>query len=606
MGELRGWLEVYAKALFRSLPLVWTAAPQEILVLMVVILLQGFLPAVSVWITKLVIDTVTAELSSGRALGWNIVLPLVAGWVGALLLETLLDPWRTALQGNLNDKLTAHMSLMLMRKADTLPDLSRFEDAEFYDELQLLQEQVSYQPLNLLENLVELGRSFVTLVVMVGLLIPLAFWIPLVIAIATIPQVVVSAQYGKAIWLTLFENSPQARRMKYYTSVMLTDTYAKETRLFQLGSFFIERYLQAFHSLHNSMRHLRGKQAFWSSSLAVLSTLGNGFAFYWVVQKAFRGELSPGSVLLFVQSLTYFQQNLAGFVGNGLELLENVLYMQQFFNFLDSTSPMLLTVPGEKTPNPIRSGITFENVYFRYPDAQGWAVKNISFTLHPGETVAIVGENGAGKTTLVKLLTRLYDPTKGRILVDGIDLKHLNLEKWRQQIAGVFQDFGRYALTLGENIALSNLQALEHRDLLRYAIEKADVVRLVAQFPTGEDTPLGKQFSGTELSGGEWQKLALARAFVRQEAQILLLDEPTAALDPRSEYELYLRFVELAEGKTTILITHRLASVRMAQRILVLKAGRLIEDGTHQKLLQHDGEYTALWNMQIQQYGITE
>ncbi|UKO96636.1 ABC transporter ATP-binding protein [Nostoc sp. UHCC 0870] len=606
MSDLRVWFEVYTKALFRSLPLVWTAAPKEIFVLIVLTLLQGFLPAVSIWITKLVVDTVATELSAGRVLGWTILLPLVGGWVGALLLETLLDPWRTALQGNLNDKLMAHMSLKLMRKADTLPDLSRFEDAEFYDELQLLQEQINYQPLNLLENLVELGRSLVTLVVMVALLIPLTFWIPLVIAIATIPQVVVSAQYGKAIWLTLFENSPQARRMKYYTSVMLSDTYAKETRLFQLGSFFIDRYLQAFQSLHNSMRHLRGKQAFWSSSLAILSTLGNGFAFYWVVQKAFQGELSAGSVLLFVQSLTYFQQNLGEFVGNGLELFENVLYMEQFFAFLDSTSPMLLSVPGEKIPNPIRKGITFEKVYFRYPDAKGWAVKNISFTLHPGETVAIVGENGAGKTTLVKLLTRLYDPNKGRILVDGVDLKNLNLEQWRQQIAGVFQDFGRYSLTLGENIALGNLKALENRDLLRYAVEKADIVKLVEQFPTGEDTPLGKQFSGTELSGGQWQKLALARAFVRKQAQILLLDEPTAALDPRSEYELYLRFVELAEGKTTILITHRLASVRMAHRILVLKDGRLIEDGTHQELLQHGGEYTALWNMQVQQYGITE
>jgi ATP-binding cassette subfamily B protein len=530
----------------------------------------------------------------------------IEGWVGALLLTTLLDPWRTALQGNLNDKLMAHMSLMLMRKANTLPDLSRFEDSQFYDELQLLQERVGYQPLNLLENLVELGRSLVTVVVMVALLIPLGFWIPLVIAIATIPQVVVSTQYGKTIWLTLFENSPQARRMEYYTSVMLTDTYAKETRLFQLGSFFIERYLQAFRSLYQTMSHLRGKQAFWSSSLAILSTLGNGFAFYWVVQQAFRGQLSPGSVLLFVQSLTYFQQNLEGLVGNWLEIFENALFMQQFFNFLDSTSPMLLSVPGDKIPNPIRSGITFDKVYFRYPDAKGWALKNVSFTLQPGETVAIVGENGAGKTTIVKLLTRLYDPTKGRILVDGIDLKNLNLEQWRQQIAAVFQDFGRYALTLGENIALGNLQALEHRDLLRYAIEKTDIAKLIAQFPTGEDTPIGKQFSGTELSGGQWQKLALARAFVRQEAQILLLDEPTAALDPRSEYELYLRFVELTKGKTTILITHRLASVRMAHRILVLKAGRLIEDGTHQELLQHGGEYTALWNMQVQQYGIAE
>ncbi|QHG15711.1 ABC transporter ATP-binding protein [Nostoc sp. ATCC 53789] len=604
MSDLRVWLAGYTKALFRSLPLLWTAAPREIVLLIAVTVLQGFLPAISVWITKLVVDTVATALISGRELGYATLAPLVAGWVGALLLESLLYPWVLALQGNLNDKLTAHISLLLMRKADTFSDLSRFEDSLFYDELQLLQQQVGYKPLNLLENLVESGRSLVTLIVIVWLLVPLAFWIPLVIAIATIPQIVVSSQYGKAIWLNLFENSPQARRMEYYTSVMLTDTYAKEIRLFKLGSFFIERYLQAFQSLHQSMRYLRDKQAFWSSSLAILSTLGNGFSFYWVVQKAFKGEFSPGSVLLFVQSLTYFQNNLERLVANWLDLFENILYMQQFFNFLDSPIPMLLSVPGEKVPTPIRSGITFEKVDFYYPDGR-LALQDISFTLFPGQTVAIVGENGAGKTTLVKLLTRLYDPTQGCILVDGIDLRNLNLEQWRQQIAGVFQDFGHYALTLGENIALGNLAALEHPDILKYAIEKADIVKLVDHFPTKEATPLGKQFGGTELSGGQWQKLALARAFVRQEAQVLLLDEPTAALDPRSECDLYLRFIELAEGKTTILITHRLASVRIADRILVLKSGHLIEDGTHQELLQRGGEYTALWNMQAKQYGIS-
>jgi len=605
MDDFRFGFKDYTRALFRSLPLLWTAAPKEMLFLIAVTLLQGVLPAISVWITKLVVDTVATALTSGKELGNAILLPLVAGWVLALLLQTLLYPWLFALQGNLNDKLTAHISLLLMRKADTFPDLSRFEDSQFYDELQLLQEQVSYKPLNLLENLVELGRSLVTLIVIIGLLAPLAFWIPLVIAIATIPQIVVSSQYGKAIWLTLFENSPHARRMQYYTSVMLTDTYAKEIRLFKLGSFFMERYLQAFESLHQSMRYLRGKQAFWSSSLAILSTLGNGFSFYWVVQKAFRGDFTPGSVLLFVQSLTYFQNNLEGFVGNWLDLFENVLYMQKFFNFLDSPIPMPLSIPGEKIPTPIRSGITFEKVDFCYPDGR-LALKDISFTLYSGQTVAIVGENGAGKTTLVKLLTRLYDPTTGSILVDGIDLRNFNLEQWRQQIAGVFQDFGHYALTLGENIALGNLAALESPDILKYAVEKADIVKLVEHFPTREDTPLGKQFGGTELSGGQWQKLALARAFVRKEAQLLLLDEPTAALDPRSEYDLYLRFIELAEGKTTILITHRLASVRMAHRILVLKAGRLIEDGTHQELLQRGGEYTTLWNMQAQHYGISD
>lgn len=230
---------------------------------------------------------------------------------------------------------------------------------------------------------------------------------------------------------------------------------------------------------------------------------------------------------------------------------------------------------------------------------------DVSFVLHPGETVALVGENGAGKTTLVKLLTRLYDPTAGSILVDGVDLRELNLDTWRRQIAVVFQDFGRYSLTLAENVALGDIEALDDNSQRTLtAFKKAGLTELLEKFPQKEDTPLGKQFGGTELSGGEWQKLALARAFFREKAQLLILDEPTAALDPRSEYEVYRRFVELAQGKTTLLITHRLASVRMADRILVLKAGRLIEQGTHQELLQSGGEYATLWNMQVQQYGL--
>ena len=230
-------------------------------------------------------------------------------------------------------------------------------------------------------------------------------------------------------------------------------------------------------------------------------------------------------------------------------------------------------------------------------------MSDVTFTLKPGETVALVGENGAGKTTLVKLLSRLYDPTKGSILVDGVNLKELDLETWRQYIAVVFQDFGCYAFTLAENIALGDIKALDDQAKLGRAIQRTGIAKLVEALPAGEHTSLGKQFGGIELSGGEWQKIALARAFIREEAQILILDEPTAALDPRSEYEIYRHFLELDRGKTTLLITHRLASARMADRILVLKSGHLIEEGTHKELLQFGGEYAALWNMQVKQYG---
>jgi len=564
--------------------------------------LQGTIPAVSVWITKQVVDTVAAALNQGRELGSGALGSLVTAWVGALLLGALLEPWVTAAQGNLYEKLTAQLNLLLMRKAEQLPDLSRFEDPCFYDELQYIQQQVVRQPLNILTALSFGGRGLLTVATMLWLLTPMGWWLPILILTTTLPQAYISLRLQRKVVEMTLGQSPQTRRMQYCASVMLTDTYAKEVRLFRLSPFLISRYLEAFQELYQAMCYLRGQQARWSASLAVVSTVGNAFAFFWVVQQAFQGLISPGSVLVLVQALSYIQQNLPVLIQTSTQLYEILLYMERLFCFLGSKPAMLVRFPGQPVPDPIRSGIAFDAVHFCYPDGRS-ALAGVSFTLHPGETVALVGENGAGKTTIVKLLARLYDPTAGTIWVDGKDLKHLELEAWRRQIAVVFQDFGRYAFTLGENIALGDLQALDDLEHLRLTEQRAGIAELVERLPEGYRTPLSKQFGGTELSGGEWQKLALARAFLREEAQILILDEPTAALDPKSQYEVYRRFTELARGKTTLLITHQLASVRMADRILVLKNRHLIEEGTHKELLRQGGEYAALWDIQAKQYG---
>jgi len=604
MDKLRELLYLtsdYVKNGLRTLSLLWSAAPKETVFVTLFVILQGLLPAASISISRLVVDKATTSLMESRELELLSIGILVAGWVGALLLEVILTPWMQALQGNLNDKLTAHLSVLLMNKANSFPDLSRFEDSKFYDELQLLQEQLHYQPFNLLQSLAEGGRSLVTLSSMVVLLAPLGAWIPILVIVAILPQMIVSLKYETQIWLTLFKNSPQSRRMQYCTSVLLTDTYAKEVRLFELGSFFVRQYLSAFRVQHRAMYHLRTQQALWGSGLAFMSTIGNGSAFYWVVRQAFRGRIGPGSILLFLEALSNLQRNLEYLLIMALNLYEIMLYMQHLFQFIDSQLPRQLHIPGLPVSNPMISGITFNNVYFYYADDRP-ALTNVSFTITPGKIVAIVGENGAGKTTSIKLLLRMYDPVAGNIFVDGVDLKELNLEEWRYQIAAVFQDFGRYALTLGENIALGDLKRFEHPEELKYAIQKAGISELVEKLVEKENTLLGKQFGGTELSGGEWQKLALARAFVRRDAQLLILDEPTAALDPRSEYEVYQHFTELSKGKTTLLVTHRLASVRMADCILVMKKGCLVETGTHEELLNYGGEYASLWEMQAKQY----
>ena len=592
----------YGKTFLRSFPLLWTAAPQEVTFLIFARLIQAVIPGISIWINKQVVDTVAITInSSGNYNFWTPII-LVAGWVAAILLQNLLSPWEQAAKNNARAKITARIELLLIKKANNFKDLIRFEDSQFYDELQLIQQEVAYRPITLLGTIVEVFQSSITLITMLFLLAPVGWWIPLLILLSSLPQTYFSFKIQSDMWALISRKSPQSRRMKYYSSVMLTDTYAKEVRLFGLGDLFTDRYIDAFEDKEKAMRKLRGKQAFFQSFLSIISASGNGFGFYWVVSKAFSGVLSPGNVLLFIQSLTYTQQSINSLMARVFLLQETLISMERLFRFLDSKITLSLSVGGRSVPSPIASGITFDRVSFTYPDGRV-ALEDISFKIEPGETIALVGENGAGKTTLIKLLSRFYDPTRGKILIDNIPLKNLDLEAWRKQIAVVFQDFSRYSLTIGENIALGNLLEKDNLKKIEIAAKKSGIADRITKLEYEYETPLGKQFDGTELSGGEWQKVAIARAFMRQEtAQILVLDEPTAALDPRSEYEIYNRFSELVKGKMSVLVTHRLASVRMSDRIIVLKSGRLIETGTHKELLQLGGEYANLWSMQATRY----
>ncbi|MCU0536697.1 MAG: ABC transporter ATP-binding protein/permease [Hydrococcus sp. Prado102] len=592
----------YIHLFIRSVTLLWIATPTETTFFSITLLLQSAIPGIAIWINKQVVDAVTTTLSLHQESSFWTLISLVAGWATAILLQNLLPPYSEAAFANVKEKLTAYVNFLLLQKADSFKDLMRFEDSYFYDELQLIQEQVVYQPTNLLGTVSIIFRESIAMAIVLILLTPLGWWIPLIILLAFLPQTYFSFQIQWDIWETMSEKSPQARKMQYYSSVMLTDAYAKEVRLFGLGSLFIQRYLEAFEDKYQAMRSLRTKKALVRSILAVSSALANALAFYWVVLQALRGQLSPGNILLFIQSLAYLQENLIQIINSIFAMQETLIFMERLYKFLDSQPTLPIAKPGLPVPLPIRSGITFENISFSYPDGR-LALEDISFTLKPGKTVALVGENGSGKTTLIKLLARFYDPTKGKILIDGTELISLELEEWRRQIAVVFQDFCRYSLTIGENIALGNLNSLNNLEELKIAAKKAGIFDKIDSLENKYQTLLGKQFDGTELSGGEWQKVAIARAFIRQkQSQILVLDEPTAALDPRSEYEIYHTFSELVRGKTAILVTHRLASVLMADAILVLKRGKLIEQGTHEELLQQGGEYATLWNMQAKQY----
>jgi ATP-binding cassette subfamily B protein len=565
---------------------------------------RGIVPGFGIWINKKIVDAVTSGLSSQQLNNYESLFLLVFAWIGVILLKNILEPFHDVSFRNITEKLSAHINLLILDKANSFADLIYFENTHFYNEIQLIEEEISQQPFNIVMFFGNGCQYLLNLITMLILLLPLGWWIPLLLLSTSLPKVYFSFKIQWDIWQTMSGKSLQARRMKYYSSVLLTDTYAKEVRLFGLGSLFKQRYQEAFVDKYRAMRKIRGKQAWNLSIWEILSAGGNAVAFYRVVVQAINKQITVGNVLLFIQALNDIQTSLQVLFSELFNLQEALIFMERLYTFLDSEPTMDLTVSDRSIPNPLTSGIVFDHVSFAYPDGR-LALEQVSFTLKPNQTIALVGENGAGKTTIIKLLARLYDPSAGRILVDGIDLKQIDLAQWRQQIAVVFQDFCHYSLTVGENITLGDLTALEKLDKLKLAATKAGIANKIDRLEHQYQTLLGKQFDGTELSGGEWQKIAIARAFIREErSQLLVLDEPTAALDPGSEYEIYSRFSELVRGKTAILVTHRLASVSMCDRIIVLKAGRLIEQGTHQQLLQQQEEYAHLWQMQAEAYQI--
>jgi ATP-binding cassette, subfamily B, bacterial len=597
-------LAKYSQILGRSLPLIWQAAPKEIALLTITMLVQGIFPGIGVWINKKIVDAVTLNLNVQHSDSYGNLMYLVIAWVIAILLQSILEPFHDAIFRNSSEKLSAYINLLILNKANSFADLIYFEDTHFYNEIQLIEEEVARQPLNLIMFFSNGLQSLLNLITMMILLFPLGWWIPLLLLFTSLPKVYFSFKTLWDIWETMSRKSPQARRMKYYSSILLTDTYAKEVRLFGLGSLFKQRYQQAFADKYQAISKKRGKQAWNLSIWEIVSAAGNAIAFYRIVIQAINKTITAGNVLLFIQALNYIQNSLQVLFNEFFNLQESLIFMERLFKFLDSKPTMDLTISNHQIKPEIALGIVFKNVSFVYPDGR-LALEQVSFTLEPGKTIALVGENGAGKTTIIKLLARLYDPSAGNILVNGIDLKQLDLNQWREQIAVVFQDFCRYSLTVGENIALGDLTAMENLAQLTLAAQKAGIAEKIDRLENKYHTFLGKQFDGTELSGGEWQKIAIARAFIREKrSQLLVLDEPTAALDPRSEYEIYNRFSELVKSKTAILVTHRLASVFMCDRILVLKDGKLIEQGTHLELLQQQQEYAHLWQMQAQAYQI--
>ena len=569
---------------------------------------RAFIPIATFWIGKLIIDGVIAARAghgSTTMLFRYVMLELAIVATGEIMARA-----SALVESLLSDLFSNRMSVQLMEHAATL-DLAQFENPDFYDHLERARRQTVGR-IALLTQLLGIGQSFLTLVTLAGALVINSPWLLLLLVIAIVPSFLGETHYASLGYSLLFRWTPERRQLDYLRYVGASDETAKEVHMFGLSGWLTRKYDELSQQFYEENRKLSVRRAVVSTLLSFLGTLGYYGAYLMIILSAVRGNITIGTLTFLAASFERGRDVIQTILMSASGVYEQALYLRDLFEFFDM-KPTISTSPGAPpVPDPIRQGFVFENVGFQYPGSEErWAVRGLSLTLNPAERIALVGENGAGKTTVTKLLARLYDPSEGRILLDGRDLREYDLASVRATIGVIFQDFVRYDMRFDENIGVGEIGAVELAleddtqpisPMIESAAEQSLAASLLPRFKEGYRQMLGRRFeNGVDLSGGEWQKVALARAYLRA-AQVLILDEPTAALDARAEYEVFLRFSELVAGRMAVLISHRFSTVRMADRIVVLRNGRLEEEGTHEELLQNNGLYNELFNMQAAGY----
>jgi ATP-binding cassette, subfamily B, bacterial len=590
----------------RILKLVWDAQPVSTVMLGVLNILQGFIPAATAFVAAALVNAVLAAIRAGGKNGTTtVVVWLVIAQFAIQAISSLLQTLSNIFQQLLQEKLSYTVQLQVMEKANSL-DLAFFEDAKFYDQLQQAQREATSRPVGMISNTFGFGRTLVTLLSMLAVLVHLAWWVALLALIAPIPSFIASVRYGWWGYQMMRRQSPLRREMAYYNTLLTTDTYNKEVKLFTLGGFFIKLYRSLSTNFYTQARDLVVPRYLASFAWGLGSLLVNGAVYLYVALQTVVGAINLGDLTLYTQAALQLGSSFQGLLSGISSMYENTLFVNTLFDFLAYKPRIVGPVDGIKPPTT-GLDIEFRHVSFSYPggserEGRDQTLRDVSFHIAPGEAIALVGRNGAGKTTIVKLLTRLYDPDEGQILINGRDVKEYDLEALRAQIGVIFQDYVTYYLSAARNIGVGNIEAIDNHEDIRTAATKSGAAAVIERLPDAYDTMLGKWFDqGNQLSGGEWQKIALARAFMR-DAQVLILDEPTSSLDPQAEYEVFARFRELTAGKSAIFISHRFSTVRLADRILVLENGKIIEEGSHAELLAHAGRYAELFSLQAEAY----
>jgi len=586
-----------------AISIVWGTSVALTITMAVATLVAGILPAAIAYVGQLIVDAVVAAIQATpetREAATDLAIFYVLCEAGLVVFITGVQRLNTVCQSILRVLLGNKINVMILEKSLTL-ELQHFEDSEYYDKLVRARREASSRPLSLVIRTFDLARESISLVSFGFLLFQFSPWAVLLLGFAGLPAFMAEAKFSGEAFRNQRSRSAE-RRMQIYLEMVLTrEDGVKEVKLLKIGRLFLQRYIDIFHNIYKEDRNLVLRRGFWGYVLGLIASAAFYLAYGWVVFAAIASAITIGQMTMYIAVFRQGQGAVTSSLTAINGMYEDNLYLSNLVEYLDHKVP---EASGDKTVGPDPTdGIRFENVSFFYPESKTPALNNLSLHIKAGESLAIVGENGSGKTTLIKLLTRLYSPTSGRILLEGLDLQEWDIEALRHKIGVIFQDFSRYQLKVGDNIGIGDVENMENRPQIETAAQDGLAADFIKHMPDTYDTQLGTWFKGgKELSGGQWQKIALARAFMRSHADVLILDEPTAAIDAKAEADIFAHFRELTAKRISIIISHRFSTVRIADHIIVLDKGAIEEEGSHEQLLERNGHYARLFRLQAQGY----